>query len=213
MEQPIPVKPYADNPTLALPAENEPDWYAVYTCARHEKRIAEQFGQRSIEQFLPLYETVHRWKDRRVRVQLPIFPSYIFVRIRLTHQLRVLQIPGVVRLVCFNGKPVALPQWEISALQRGLSSGVRAEPYPYLATGRQVRIKAGPLCGLTGRIVRRKQNFRIVISVDSISRSIICEVSPEDVEAVGPTRAASAHAEIARHRDQSPRPLPGEVVA
>jgi transcription antitermination factor NusG len=207
------VKPYADNPTLAPPAENEPHWYAVYTCARHEKRIAEQFGQRSIEQFLPLYETVHRWKDRRVRVQLPIFPSYIFVRIRLTHQLRVLQIPGVVRLVCFNGKPVALPEWEISALQRGLSSGVRAEPYPYLATGRQVRIKAGPLCGLTGRIVRRKQNFRIVISVDSISRSIICEVSPEDVEAVGPTRASSAHAEIAGHRDQSPRPLPGEVVA
>jgi transcription antitermination factor NusG len=207
------VKLYIDNPPLALPAEHEPHWYAVYTCARHEKRIAEQFRQRSIEQFLPLYETVHRWKDRRVRVQLPIFPSYIFVRIALTQQLRVLQIPGVVRLVSFNGKPLALPEWEISTLQRGLSSGLRAEPYPYLATGRQVRIKAGPLCGLTGRIVRRKQNYRIVISVDSISRSIICEVSPEDVEAAGPTLARSAHTEMAQHRDQVDRPLPGEVVA
>jgi transcription antitermination factor NusG len=207
------VTPNADNPLEALAAEQEAHWYAVYTCARHEKRIAEQFGQRSIEQFLPLYETVHRWKDRRVRVQLPIFPSYIFVRIALTHQLKVLQIPGVVRLVSFSGKPVALPEWEVSALQRGLSSGLRAEPYPCLATGRRVRIKAGPLCGLTGRLLRRKQNCRIVISVDSISRSIICEVSPEDVEVVGPTLARSAHSQVVQHGEASPRPSLGEVLA
>jgi transcription antitermination factor NusG len=204
------------NALVPLGAEREPHWYAVYTCARHEKRIAEQFGQRSIEQFLPLYEAVHRWKDRRVRVQLPMFPSYIFVRIALWDQLKVLQIPGVVRLVSFNGKPVALPEWEISALQRGLTSGLRAEPHPYLAPGRRVRIKAGPLCGLTGKLVRRKENFRIVISVDSISRSIICEVSLQDVDAADPFPALAEGAmkkPMAQSRDTSSGPSHGEVVA
>ena len=157
-------------------------WYAVYTCARHEKKIAEQFAQMSIERFLPVYETVHRWKDRRMRILLPLFPSYIFVRISLSEQLRVLQTPSVVRFVSFNGKPTPLSEAEIDALQRGLKSGVHAEPHPYATAGRSVRVKAGPLCGLTGKLVRRKENYRIVISIDSIHRSIICEVSLEDVD-------------------------------
>jgi transcription antitermination factor NusG len=174
-----------DSLGLALAEDSTIRWYAVYTCARHEKKIAEQFEQRAIEQFLPLYETVHRWKDRRMRLQLPLFPSYVFVRIALSDQLKVLKTPGVVRLVSFNGKPVPLPELEISALQRGLLSGLRAEPYPHVAPGRRVRIKAGPLCGLMGKLVRRKENYRIVISVDSINRSILCEVSLEDVEPSG----------------------------
>ena len=179
--------PFSDNPLLSPGCETDPRWYAVYTSARHEKRVAEQLAQRSVEQFLPLYETVHRWKDRRVRLQLPLFPSYVFVRIVLLDQLKVLKTPGVVRLVSFNGKPVPLPEWEISALQRGLSSGLHARPHPYVMPGRRVRIKSGPLCGLMGKLVRSKENYRIVISVDSISRSILCEVSIEDVEVVGST--------------------------
>jgi transcription antitermination factor NusG len=201
-----------------LPAEYEPRWYAVYTSARHEKKIAEQFGERAIEQFLPLYETVRRWKDRRVRLLLPLFPSYVFVRIALMNQLQVLKIPGVVRLVSFNGKPVPLPEMEISALERGLSSGLRAEPYPYVAPGRRVRIKAGPLCGLMGKLVRRKENYRIVISVESISRSILCEVALEDVEVAGSARApdetisASSPKQGARYHDTSVRPTIGDIV-
>jgi len=199
-----------------LAMEYEPHWYAVYTCARHEKRIAEQLDQRSIEQFLPLYETVRRWKDRRARVQLPMFPSYVFVRIIVSQQLKVLQIPGVVRLVSFNGRPVALPEWEISALQRGLSSGLRAEPCPYFAPGRSVRIKAGPLCGLKGKLVRRKENYRIVISVDSINRSIICEVSVGDVDlaGLGPTPAERVpKGPTARRPEASARLSSGQILA
>jgi transcription antitermination factor NusG len=168
---------------LASPAaEPEPQWYAVYTCAHHEKTIAAQFVQRSIEQFLPLYETVRQWKDRRVRLMLPLFPGYIFVRVAASQQLRVLQTPSVVRFVSFNGKPAPLPETEILTLQRGLRSGVRAEPHPYLTAGRSIRVKAGPLCGLTGKLVRKKENYRVVISVESIRRAIICEVPLEDVE-------------------------------
>jgi len=171
---------------LSFAGEIEPRWYALYTRARHEKKIAEQLRLRSIERFLPLYETVHRWKDRRVRVELPLFPSYVFARIARPDHLRALQIPGVVRFVSFNGHPVVLPESEIVALERGLSSGLRAEPHPYLIPGRRVRIKAGPLCGLSGKLVRRKDNYRIVISVESIARSIICEVAWEDLELTGP---------------------------
>jgi transcription antitermination factor NusG len=212
-QQSIPVTELND-PTLASRADEvEPRWYAAYTCARHEKRIAEQFEQRSIERFLPLYETVHRWKDRRVRLQLPLFPGYVFVRIALLDQLKVLKVPGVVRLVSFNGRPVPLPELEISALQRGLSSGLRAEPHPYLAPGRRVRIKAGPLCGLSGKLLRRKENYRIVISVDSISRSITCEVALEDVDAMGFASGLSEKAPqspLPQRHDLRARPSTGD---
>src|SRR3984893_15304411 len=123
----------------------EPRWYAAYTCANHEKKVCEQLEQRSVESFLPLYETVRRWKDRRMRLQLPLFPGYVFVRMVLVDRLRVLQVPSVVRLVAFNGHLVALPDAEIAGLKNGLASGVRAEPHPVLAAGRRVRVKAGPL--------------------------------------------------------------------
>src|SRR5216684_840587 len=88
-----------------MPAHSEPQWYAAYTCANHEKRVALQLGQRSVEHFLPTYESLRRWKDRRVRLQLSLFPGYVFVRMALQDRLQVLQVPGVARLVGFNGTP------------------------------------------------------------------------------------------------------------
>ena len=158
------------------------NWYALYTCANHEKRISENLVKRSIEQFLPLYELVRRQRERKVRVQVPLFTGYVFVRIVLSDRLRVLQIPGVVRLVSFHGEAVSIPNHEIEALRRGLTGGVRAEPYRYLAVGTRVRVKSGPLCGLTGKLLRRKQNCRLVISIDSIARSIIAEVDLDDMD-------------------------------
>jgi transcription antitermination factor NusG len=167
----------------ALSAEDiELRWYTAYTNARHEKRIAEQLMRRSVEHFLPVYETVHRWKDRRVRLQLPLFPCYIFVRVAVRNHLEVLRVPGVVRLVGFNGRLAVLPETEMLVLRRAWSSGLRMEPHPYLTVGRIVRVRSGPLSGLTGRLVRKKQNCRIVISIESIMRSVIAEVSLDEVE-------------------------------
>jgi len=87
----------------------QPHWYAAYTCAKHEKRVGAELGARAVEHFLPLYSSVRRWKDRRVQLEFPLFPGYVFVRLALRDRLRVLQIPGVVRLVGFNGLPAALP--------------------------------------------------------------------------------------------------------
>src|SRR5215470_10036357 len=83
----------------------EPRWYAAHLCANHEKRVAAELNARNVENFLPLYSSVRRWKDRRVNLQLPLFPGYLFVRLPLRDRLRVLQIPSVVRLVGFGGSP------------------------------------------------------------------------------------------------------------
>jgi transcription antitermination factor NusG len=163
-------------------------WYAGYTAARHEKRVADHFAQRSIEHFLPLYETIHRWNNGRHRVQLPLFPGYVFVRIALQERLRVLEVPGFVRLVGFNSLPVPLPEADINSMREALTRGVLAEPYPYLTVGTRVEIRNGPLQGMTGILLRRQNRCRVVISVDLIMRSMAVEVEASDVV---PIRKAS----------------------
>ena len=159
-------------------------WYAAYTSANHEKRVAMQLGQRSVEHFLPLYASVRRWKDRRVRLDLPLFPGYVFVRLALRDRLRTLQTPGVVRLVGFGGQPTALPDQEIDALRQGLARAIRIEPHPYLKVGRRVRVTTGPLQGLEGILARKKNSSRFVISLDLIMRSVAAEIDVAELEPV-----------------------------
>jgi transcription antitermination factor NusG len=156
-------------------------WYAAYTCANHEKRVAAELGARDVEHFLPLYGSVRRWKDRRVTLDLPLFPGYVFVRIALCERLRALQIPSVVRLVGFGGLPTALPDTEIEIMRSGLSQSLCAEPHPFLAVGRRVRITAGPFAGLEGILKRKKNNLRVVVSLGLIQRSIAVDVDAADV--------------------------------
>jgi len=156
-------------------------WYAGYTASRHEKRVAEHFAQRGVEHFLPLYETIHRWNNGRHRVQLPLFPGYIFVRIALRDRLRVIDVPGFVRLVGFNSLPHPLPEADINRMKEALNKGVLAEPYPYLTVGTRVEIRNGPMQGMTGILLRRQNKCRVVISVDLIMRSMAVEVEASDV--------------------------------
>ncbi len=157
-------------------------WYAAYTIIHHEKRVAEQLEMKSIEQFLPTYESVRRWKDRQMQLDVPLFPGYLFVRIPMDARVKVLQISGVVRLVGFNGCPLALPDSEIEALRQGLKDRLRIEPHPYLTIGRRVRIRTGPLKGMEGILVNRKGNFRVVLSIQLIMRSLSAEVDVADLE-------------------------------
>jgi transcription antitermination factor NusG len=158
----------------------EPRWYAAYTCAQHEKRVAAELGMREVEHFLPLYSSVRRWKDRRVTLDLPLFPGYVFVRLALRDRLSVVQIPGVVRLVGFNGLPAALPDEEMEILRSALCQSLRAEPHPFLTAGRRVRMMAGPFRGLEG-MLKKKKNLRVVVSLNLIQRSIAVDVDAADV--------------------------------
>lgn len=157
-------------------------WYATYTCAQQEKRVAEQLAERKIEHFLPLYASVRRWKDRHVRLELALFPGYVFVRLALQDRLRVLLVPRVVRLVGFGGWPTALPDDQIEILRAGLTERLCAEPHPFLTAGHRVRVRRGPLQGAEGILVRKKGIFRMVLSLNLIMRSVAVEVDAADVE-------------------------------
>jgi transcription antitermination factor NusG len=159
----------------------EQHWYAAYTCSNQEKRVAAELNVRAVEHFLPLYSSVRRWRDRRVSLELTLFPGYVFVRLALRDRLRVLQIPSVVRLVGFSGHPVALPDTEVEIMRSGLSQGLRAEPHPFLTVGRRVRITSGSFAGLQGVLKRKKNNWRVVVSLELIQRSVVLDVEVADV--------------------------------
>ncbi|MFZ0523458.1 MAG: UpxY family transcription antiterminator [Candidatus Acidiferrales bacterium] len=161
---------------------SEPHWYAAYTRGNHERRVAAELASKGVEHFLPLYSSVRRWSDRRVRLDFPLFPGYVFVRLALLEKLRVVRVNGVVRLVGFNGQPAALPDDEMEILCSGLARSARAEPHPYLTAGRKVRMRSGPLAGLEGILLRRKSGLRVVVSIHMIQRSVSVDADAADVE-------------------------------
>ena len=160
-------------------------WFAAHTRSRHEKTVSEQLRGRQIETFLPLFSTMRRWKNGDHAVELPLFPGYTFVRIAVENRIEVLKIPGVVRLVGFNGMPAPIEEQEVESLRRALSAGVTAAPHPYLTVGRRARITAGPLAGREGILVRRKGATRIVLAVALIQRSILVDVAADSLEPAG----------------------------
>lgn len=157
-------------------------WYAAYTRPRHEKRVADQLHRKAVETFLPLYETVRKWRNGRHRIRLPLFPGYTFVRISLNERLAVLKVPGVVSLVGANGAPIPLQESELMNLRQALSKGVRAEPHPFLVAGRRVRITSGPFAGLQGVLKRRKGQSCVVVSLELIQRSMLVELDSAEIE-------------------------------
>ena len=171
-------------PPLCVEAPAEVQWYAAYTSANHEKRVAQQLEWRSVEHFLPVYESVRRWKDRRVRLQLPLFPGYVFVRLALRDRLRVLAVPGVARLVGFNGHPTPVPAVDIEAIRASLAGNRDVQPHPYVRCGQRVRVLSGPLAGFSGIVVRQKNRTRFVVSFDVLERSVAVEMDDSDLQAV-----------------------------
>jgi transcription antitermination factor NusG len=165
-------------------AAHQLHWYAVYTCANHEKRVAVELQARAVEHFLPIYQSVRRRTDRRVSLHLPLFPGYVFVRFALRDRLRVVQVPGVVRIVGFGGLPAVLPETEMEIVRAGLSRGLRAEPHPFLTVGRRVRIVDGPFAGLQGILKQKKSGLRVVVSLELIQRSLAVDVDAADVDSI-----------------------------
>ena len=161
-------------------------WYVLHTYPRHEKRVYERLGLQAIECFLPLYETLHRWKNGcKVQVQLPLFPGYLFLKIDPRHRFKALSLPGAVSIVGSVSGPWPLPDAEIADLRARLQSR-NFEPHPYLSIGQKVRIKSGPLADLTGFLVRQTGGFRVVLSIALIQQSAAVEVDADDVEPIGP---------------------------
>jgi transcription antitermination factor NusG len=182
----------------AAAQEAAPCWYAVSTVPRHEKRVNDRMADRAIETFLPLYRTTRQWKKRMpVTLELPLFPSYLFVRVALGSKGRVLSTPGVLSFVGNGRHAVSVPDGEIDALRRGIQE-YATEPHPYFAVGEKVRVKAGPLAGFTGTLLRQKTGTRVVLTIEAIMQGVAVEIDLANVEpapaAESQTRIPAIHA-------------------
>jgi transcription termination/antitermination protein NusG len=166
------------------PIPDQPTWYAIYTAPNQEKLVSQRLRDRGIEHFLPLYRTVRKRTDRRVVLDLPLFPGYLFVRIPLLNRIRVLEIPRVVRMIGHSSVPSALPDSEIESLRMGLSGDTTAQPSEFLKKGCRVRVVRGPFAGSDGILVRRKHGFRVVIAIELIRQAFAVEVGEEDLERI-----------------------------
>ncbi len=166
-------------------ALSEPSWYVVRTRSRHEKVVRDQLVSRRIETLLPLYERWSRWKDRRKKLEVALFPGYCFARFPLADRFRVLSLVGVANLVGIAGSAEPVPAAEIDALQRLTQTTLQYDPHPFLTEGTDVEIVHGPLAGVRGKLLRKDNATKLVITVTLIRQSAVVHVHPSDVEPVG----------------------------
>jgi transcription antitermination factor NusG len=165
-------------------------WWAVYTRHQHEKAVAQGLSTKGFEVFLPLYESVRRWKDRNKTLSLPLFPGYVFVRGGLDRRLQVVTTPGVHTILYVGESVAVIPTQQMDAIRLAIGSPARVEPYPFLRCGEKVRVTRGSLEGLTGILLRKKSLYRLVLTVEMLAQSVSVEIDASDVEPAKETRAA-----------------------
>jgi transcription antitermination factor NusG len=158
-----------------------PHWFVIRTRGRHEKKVDQELARRQIETFLPLLPRWSQWKDRRVRVEFPLFPGYCFARFPLEDRLRVLTAMGVAGLVGLNGHPEPVPDAEVAAVQRLVESRLEYDAHPFLEEGMEVEVVRGPLAGVRGRLLRKDRSASLVLSVSLIRQAAVVHVHPADV--------------------------------
>src|ERR1700688_885779 len=159
-------------------------WYALYTRHQHEKMVNQILTHKGFDTFLPLYATTHNWKDRTKALSLPLFPCYVFLKGGIERRLQILTTPGLYGLVSSARQPAAIPDIEIEAIRRVVESGTPVEAHPFLKCGNWVRVKCGPLMGIEGILVRKKNISRLVLSVEILGTAASIEVAAFQVEAV-----------------------------
>jgi transcription antitermination factor NusG len=166
-------------------------WYAIYTKFQHEKSAAELLSRKHFEVFLPLYRTVHRWKDRNQIVVLPLFHSYLFVRTELGRKTEILQTAGVRWIVESAGRACPLPELEIEAV-RSVCALSGAQPHPFLREGDRVRVRTGPLTGTEGIFLRSKKQGRIIVSIQLLQQTVAVEMDISNLQFINESRELSA---------------------
>jgi transcription termination/antitermination protein NusG len=168
---------------VAIPA-NRPQWYAIQTRGRHEKRVAAQLRNRGFDGYLPLSSEYHQWTDRRKMVEAPLYPCYTFLRASIDERIReaVLRIPGVLDFVGLKGCPLVIPDRDIEVIKTLVARCVPVKPHVYLSEGTRVRIRGGALDGIEGILLKRNSDSSLIVSIQLIQRSISLRVDGYDVE-------------------------------
>ena len=156
-------------------------WFAVWTRSRHEQVVREQLQHKQVDVFLPTVTKWSRWKDRKKRIDWPLFPGYCFARFDPHERLPVLTCTGVVSIISFQGEPAPIPEHEIEGIRRLIESDLAFDPCPMIREGMMVEVVHGPLKGVTGRLIRKNDKARLLLSVDLIGQGVSVEVDAADV--------------------------------
>jgi transcription antitermination factor NusG len=175
----------------------DPAWFALYVQVNHEKELARRLDQKSIESYLPLVECWSKRRDRRKKIQIPLFPGYVFVRAVLDNyaNVNILRTPGALGLIRNSEGPLPIEPYQIDNLKLMLGSPMLINTHPYLREGQRVRVLRGLLAGCIGILVRHNpKKGRLVVGVDIIQRSVSVEMDVEDVEPVAMAQAPSSAA-------------------
>ena len=163
----------------------ESAWYALYTRSRAEKAVGEFLQRQHIETYVPLRRTWSSRQDRKVTIEVPALPGYVFVRCTLYAETRALikRASGVLRLVENAGRPAAIPSTQIESLRTALAHAFNAEGHPYLKVGDSVRVVRGPMLGVEGYLVRvAASRHRLVIAVEHVNQALSVEIDARCVE-------------------------------
>ena len=157
-------------------------WYAIWTRSRHEAVVRDQLQERKIEAFLPTITRWSRWKDRKKKIDWPLFPGYCFARFDANDTLQILKCNGVVNIVSFEGRPAPIEERELESIRLLVGSELQFDPCPLLKEGTMVEVVGGPLRGVVGRLLRKDgPRARLVLSVDLIGQAVSVEVDAADV--------------------------------
>ena len=151
-------------------------WYAIYTRPRHEKKVHAKLTEKEIETFLPMITRKRQWKDRKKNVEMPLFSSYLFVDFEYKYRFDVLETDGVVKIVNFNGVPAVVPDWQIESLKQMLAFPKTLQLETYIRPGELVEVTEGPMQGMRGTVVNRKNSNRLVLTIEGIMQSVSVEV-------------------------------------
>jgi transcription antitermination factor NusG len=161
-------------------------WYGLQVRPRFEKTVSEMLRGKGYEEFLPLYRTSNRWSDRVKTVELPLFPGYLFCRLDVNLRLPVLTTPGVTSIIGCGKMPVAVDPEQIEEVFRLARSGVPMLPWPYLREGQRVRINHGAMKDVEGILISFKKQYRLVLSVTLLQRSVSVEIDRDAITPLGP---------------------------
>lgn len=171
---------YAD----VKPVGGRDEWWALYTRHQHEKVVADMLLAKNFDVFLPLYSAARRWKDRQKVLSLPLFPGYVFVKGGLERRLQVITTPGVHMILCHGERIATIPDDQIETIRRTIDGAFRVEPHPFLKCGDRVRVSRGSLEGVEGILIRKKNVYRLIISVEMLAQSVAVEIDAADVKPV-----------------------------
>jgi transcription antitermination factor NusG len=176
-----------------LERREKQSWFALTAKHQHEPTVARLLGGKGIEVFHPTYAVVRQWKDRKKTLQLPLFPGYVFFMGGLDRRVEILSTPGVFSIVSFGDAAAEISGEEIEGIRRVVQGRAPIQPHPFLEQGDRVRVTSGALTGVHGILLRHRDAYRLVLSIELLGRSAAVEIDAEMVERISTSQHRSGY--------------------